>query len=335
MKKMLISLLPFAAMCACGAGVDISTSLRRVNSPSGASPGRPDYAGSVTCGAPRNEAVFVTVEAYFVGRRQARGAKDELLGGAVVDRFEFGGDGPKTRAFDLPKTTELVAPTYGAGLVAPDVTNYCGVIVRTLVGGRVKSVKTIPASSAWMKAASSEVVSIGGAALRLELPPHVDVPLSERPRSDSEISSEVASAGGCVSAPFRFSIMWNYDARSKVDLDAHAVEPSGTEICFSSHKGSPTDIGGMLDVDMICPEEKGVENIFWPSLNKLADGEYRLFVRNFDGGRNHGSKAEVFYDGTTYLYEIGREIRGDVEIARLDIYRGYLVGIRHSSFLKK
>ena len=143
------------------------------------------------------------------------------------------------------------------------------------------------------------------------------------------------ACGAGVSAPFRFSIMWNYDARSKVDLDAHAVEPSGTEICFSSHKGSPTDIGGMLDVDMIRPEEKGVENIFWPSLNKLADGEYRLFVRNFDGGRNHGSKAEVFYDGTTYLYEIGREIRGDVEIARLDIYRGYLVGIRHSSFLKK
>ena len=109
----------------------------------------------------------------------------------------------------------------------------------------------------------------------------------------------MCACGAGVSAPFRFSIMWNYDARSKVDLDAHAVEPSGTEICFSSHKGSPTDIGGMLDVDMIRPEEKGVENIFWPSLNKLADGEYRLFVRN--------------YDGRTYLYEIGREIRGDVE----------------------
>lgn len=43
----------------------------------------------------------------------------------------------------------------------------------------------------------------------------------------SQLAEEVKKAGGVVDAPFRFSIMWNEDGRSIVDLDAHCITPRG------------------------------------------------------------------------------------------------------------
>ena len=150
----------------------------------------------------------------------------------------------------------------------------------------------------------------------------------------SEIKEAVKAAGGFVNAPFRFSIMWNEDGRSIVDLDAHAIEPTGTEIYFSTYKGRKTPVcGGMLDVDMIRPKCVGVENIFWDNPERIRDGRYNFFIQNFDHGRNSGAKAEIAYGDEVFTYLIDQEIIGEVVIADVFIKNGMIDHIDHSKYL--
>lgn len=149
----------------------------------------------------------------------------------------------------------------------------------------------------------------------------------------SQIKEAVKSAGGFVDAPFRFSITWNEDGRDIVDLDAHAMEPSGSHIYYGSYKGHPTLSGGMLNIDMINPTELGVENIFWKDLSKLKDGNYKFWIRNFNGRRNKGAKAEIEFNGEIFTYNIDREISTDVHIASVTVKNGMLVDIKHCASL--
>ena len=152
----------------------------------------------------------------------------------------------------------------------------------------------------------------------------------------SEIKEAVKAAGGFVNAPFRFSIMWNEDGRSIVDLDAHAIEPTGTEIYYSTYKGRKTPVcGGMLDVDMIRPEGVGVENIFWDEPERIKDGKYRFFIVNYDGGRNSGAKAEIAFGDEVFTYVIDHEIMKyhDAEIATVHIKNGAIDHIDQSKYL--
>lgn len=64
-----------------------------------------------------------------------------------------------------------------------------------------------------------------------------------------------------------------------VDLDLHVIDPSGTEIDFSS-RTSPS--GGQLDTDAQSGCGTCVENIFWPT-GGAPTGEYQVFVVNFTG----------------------------------------------------
>ena len=150
----------------------------------------------------------------------------------------------------------------------------------------------------------------------------------------SEIKEAVKAAGGFVNAPFRFSIMWNEDGRSIVDLDAHAIEPTGHEIYYASYKGSKTPVcGGMLDVDMIRPHGIGVENIFWTEPERIRDGAYRFFIVNYDRGRNSGAKAEIAYGDEVFTYLVGHEIMKSVDIATVHIKNGMIDHIDQSEYL--
>lgn len=142
----------------------------------------------------------------------------------------------------------------------------------------------------------------------------------------SLIAKAVKSAGGFVDAPFRFSIMWNEDGRSIVDLDAHAIEPSREEIAFN-HKVSRT--GGTLDIDMIRPVNVGVENIFWNDMAKVRDGEYYFFVRNYDGGNTTGVKAEIAIGANVFTYQVNENFKSDKPIAKLTIKNGQFSKIEH------
>lgn len=148
----------------------------------------------------------------------------------------------------------------------------------------------------------------------------------------SEIKQAVKQAGGFVDAPFRFSIMWNEDGRSIVDLDAHANEPgiNGKHIFFRSFKKPRiTSMGGQLDIDMIRPYNTGVENIYWTNMKKIADGVYRFWVHNYDGGNVSGFKAEICFDTEVYTYEYIGNFRGEVKVADVTIKGGKLVNITH------
>lgn len=145
----------------------------------------------------------------------------------------------------------------------------------------------------------------------------------------SQIKEAVKTAGGKIDGVLRFSIIWNEDGKDIVDFDAHAIEPSGTEIYYSSQyrkdRGNGrTSMSGQLDVDMINPQTLGVENIVWSDLNKMRDGVYKVFIRNFNGGSNKGFKAEIEANGETYTYDYNRPVSGrkDVNIAEITLKNG-------------
>ena len=141
----------------------------------------------------------------------------------------------------------------------------------------------------------------------------------------SQIKEAVKSKGGKVDGVLRFSITWNEDGKDHLDFDAHALEPNGTEIYYGQHKGYPTPMTGMLDVDMIRPSKLGVENIVWSNLSKMKDGVYKFWIRNFDGGDNKGFKAEIEFDGETYTYEYNTPVtrtKKDVHVAEVTLDKG-------------
>ena len=151
----------------------------------------------------------------------------------------------------------------------------------------------------------------------------------------SEIKEAVKQAGGFVDAYFRFSILWNENGRDICDLDAHAIEPTGTEIYYSTYKGRKTPVCGcMLDIDMIRPEHIGVENIFWTDPAKLKDGDYQFFIINFDHGANTTTKAEIAIGDEVFQYEIPHTIERRADIATVTIKDGRMTAIKHSDYLK-
>jgi hypothetical protein len=135
----------------------------------------------------------------------------------------------------------------------------------------------------------------------------------------------VQMAGGSISGVLRFSIMWNEDGKDILDFDAHAKEPNGTEIYFSSYIGYPSGMSGMLDVDMIRNPKKSVENIVWSDLRKMKDGVYKFWIHNYDGGHNKGFKAEIEFGGETYAYEWNQHVAGrgtNVKVAEVTLKGG-------------
>ena len=148
----------------------------------------------------------------------------------------------------------------------------------------------------------------------------------------SQIKEAVKNAGGFVDAPFRFSILWNdEDTPGILDFDAHCTDASGFDIYYGSKYSYHT--GGQLDIDMINPVGKGVENIFWKNLGTLKDGKYKFYIHNYNGGDNRGIKAEIYFNGVTYNYWIKTRVKGYVDIATVTIKNHEVIDIKHSDYL--
>lgn len=140
----------------------------------------------------------------------------------------------------------------------------------------------------------------------------------------SEIKEAVKTAGGKVDGVLRFSIMWSGDGVDNSDLDAHCCEPNNIEIDFRSPRSHRTD--GNLDIDIRNPllemPKGAVENITYPSLNKMVNGTYKFFIHQYASRNSRGFKAEIEFDGELYSYEYNVPVHGNVAVANVTFKNG-------------
>lgn len=145
--------------------------------------------------------------------------------------------------------------------------------------------------------------------------------------ADSDIRENVKAAGGKVDGVLRFSIQWNdvpgeWDEN---DEDAHCIEPDKNHIYFSNKWHPRTD--GRLDVDIIHPNhgKAAVENITWPDIERMKEGEYSFYVNCFTSrGGKTGFRAEIEFDGNIYSFNYDKPLHGgqNVAVAKVTLKEG-------------
>lgn len=165
----------------------------------------------------------------------------------------------------------------------------------------------------------------------------------------SMITKAVKAAGGNVDAPFRASAIWNETGDAMhTDFDIHCeeygIKGKADHIYYANHNVNKNMSivqsnlslgGGVLDIDIRDPKSQcgggvAVENIFYPDLSRLADGTYKFYVNNYNGGSNNGFRAEIFFDGDLYQYEKKGLTRGNVILATITIKSGKIESIDHN-----
>lgn len=130
------------------------------------------------------------------------------------------------------------------------------------------------------------------------------------------MKEQVKSLGGKVDGVMRFSIRWN-DGKihNENDLDAHCDLPDGDTIYYMRSFSSRTS--GKLDVDIQLPNNNipAIENIAFPSKDRLIEGDYVFYVNcfNYRGG-DDGFSAEIEVDGEVYEFNYPNIMRGKEKV---------------------
>lgn len=145
--------------------------------------------------------------------------------------------------------------------------------------------------------------------------------------ADSDIRENVKAAGGKVDGVLRFSIQWNDKPGEwdENDEDAHCIEPDKNHIYFSNKWHPRTD--GRLDVDIIHPNQgkAAVENITWPDIERMKEGEYSFYVNCFiSRGGKTGFRAEIEFDGNIYSFNYDKPLHQgqNVSVAKVTLKDG-------------
>lgn len=136
--------------------------------------------------------------------------------------------------------------------------------------------------------------------------------------ADSDIRENVKAAGGKVDGVLRFSIQWNDKPGEwdENDEDAHCIEPDKNHIYFSNKWHPRTD--GSLDVDIVHPNQgkAAVENITWPDIERMKEGEYSFYVNCFTSrGGKTGFRAEIEFDGNIYSFNYDKPLHQGQNVA--------------------
>lgn len=113
------------------------------------------------------------------------------------------------------------------------------------------------------------------------------------------MKERVKAAGGKVDGEFRASLSW----ASLNDLDLHMVEPNGNEIYYGNMHSRNRK--GRLDLDNTrggTKDNPALENIYFIKARDMAEGRYKVFVRNFSGSNTNesGFDFEVEFKGEVY-----------------------------------
>lgn len=138
--------------------------------------------------------------------------------------------------------------------------------------------------------------------------------------ADSYLRQQVQNLGGRVDGVLRFSHMWNHEKRNASLMDLHVFMPGSSEHrdgCHDTYPGGqrvgwnrrqdPTS-GGVQDVDYVNPAPEGyvpVENITFPKLDKLKNGQYVFKIHNWQlrEPTKGGFRAEVEFGGQVFQYD--------------------------------
>lgn len=139
--------------------------------------------------------------------------------------------------------------------------------------------------------------------------------------ADSDMRKAVAAKGGRVDGVFRFTHQWNYGGRNASLMDLHVFMPGSTapkadgnheeygnhmRVGWNARKHHAS--GGVQDVDYVDAAPPGyvpVENITFPHLDKMPEGEYICKVHNWRHRppTESGFKAEIEFEGQVFGYE--------------------------------
>lgn len=131
------------------------------------------------------------------------------------------------------------------------------------------------------------------------------------------IKERVKKAGGNVTGDVCCRLAWfNFD-----DLDLHMQDPH-EKIYFGNKK--PARTTGQLDVDMNAGAghtRTPVENIFYPSLGKMASGKYSLSVHCWSKreGKDDGFEVEVDVHGDVRRFAYNKPMRQGQYVAVVDM----------------
>lgn len=138
--------------------------------------------------------------------------------------------------------------------------------------------------------------------------------------ADSYLRKQVQSLGGRVDGVLRFSHMWNHDKRNASLMDLHIFMPGSVDHRDGCHDMYPygqrvgwnqrTDkaSGGVQDVDYVQAAPEGyipVENITFPTYDKLKDGSYIFKIHNWALRQptQGGFRAEIEFAGKVFQYD--------------------------------
>jgi len=133
----------------------------------------------------------------------------------------------------------------------------------------------------------------------------------------SQLRTAVQSKGGRVDGVLRFSHSWNELEANQSLMDLHVFMPgckvptigggpnvAGRRVGWNKRQDSQS--GGKQDVDYTDAAPKGyvpVENITFPDMNRLPEGEYTCKIHNWSFRRTGGKgKAEIEFNGQLFQY---------------------------------
>lgn len=145
----------------------------------------------------------------------------------------------------------------------------------------------------------------------------------------SQIKEAVKLAGGRVDGVLRFSMIWNDgNGSDNSDLDAWCQQPDHIQIGYSTgyrkdRGDGTTTLSGQLDLDNTQPSGKlAIENIYFSDHRKMKDGVYKFWVHQFSARGSQGFKAEIDFDGQTYVYEYNKPVNGNIQVAEVTLKNG-------------